>query len=107
MVPSFLSSFIGTTSTYLVAFFFLGYLIPHVFVALFYKTKNLKKSYHASWGLVTGGSSGESTSSLGWLAGWLAGWQLHCQQRSHVLIHTYANVQVLESLLQNDLRSKV
>lgn len=59
MVPLFLSSLIGTTCTYLVAFFFLGYLIPHAFVAIFYKTKNLKKSYNASWGLVTGGSSGE------------------------------------------------
>lgn len=58
MVPLFLSSLIGTTCTYLVAFFFLGYLIPHVFVSIFYKTKNLKKSYNASWGLVTGGSSG-------------------------------------------------
>ena len=59
MVPLFLSSLIGTTCTYLVAFFFLVYLIPHVFVSIFYKTKNLKKSYNASWGLVTGGSSGE------------------------------------------------
>ncbi|WPT16597.1 Very-long-chain 3-oxoacyl-CoA reductase [Picochlorum sp. SENEW3] len=55
---SILASIVGTVCTWIVAFYFLGYFIPHVFVALFYKTKNLKKSYNATWGLVTGGSSG-------------------------------------------------
>lgn len=57
-VSAVFSSLLGTVCTWLVGFFFLGYFIPHLFVALFYKTKNLKKAYNASWGLVTGGSSG-------------------------------------------------
>ena len=50
---------IGTIALYLLLFIFLGYLIPHLIVAWFYKTKNLKKSYNAEWALVTGASSGE------------------------------------------------
>jgi hypothetical protein len=49
---------IGTICTYLVLFIFLGYFIPHLLVAWFYKTKNLKKAYDAKWALVTGASSG-------------------------------------------------
>ena len=50
---------LGTICTWIVAFYFLGYFIPHLFVAWFYKTKNLKKAYNAKWALVTGSSSGE------------------------------------------------
>lgn len=53
-----LGSLIGTVCSWTVGIFFLGYLIPHLFVAWFYRTKNLKKSYKASWALVTGSSSG-------------------------------------------------
>eukprot|EP00887_Chlorella_sp_A99_P000214 scaffold13.g214.t1 len=35
-----------------------GYLLPHLLVTWFYKTKNLKKAYGAQWALVTGSSSG-------------------------------------------------
>ncbi|MEW5298338.1 MAG: hypothetical protein WDW38_000928 [Sanguina aurantia] len=38
---------------------FLTYAVHHLFVALFYKTQNLKKKYNgAEWALVTGSSSG-------------------------------------------------
>ena len=50
---------IGTICTYAILFIFLAYFIPHLVVAWFYKTKNLKKSYNAEWALVTGASSGE------------------------------------------------
>ena len=53
-----LGSLMATVCTWTVGIFFLGYLIPHLFVAWFYRTKNLKKSYKASWALVTGSSSG-------------------------------------------------
>ncbi|GAB4820016.1 hypothetical protein N2152v2_007062 [Parachlorella kessleri] len=49
---------IGSISTAIVLFIFLSYLLPHVFVTWFFKTKNLKKSYNANWALVTGSSSG-------------------------------------------------
>lgn len=39
---------------------FFTYAVHHLFVALFYKTQNLKKKYNgAEWALVTGSSSGE------------------------------------------------
>lgn len=41
----------------IVAFIFLSYLIPHFIVSLL-KPKDLKKTYNAKWGLVTGASSG-------------------------------------------------
>lgn len=44
---------------WIVGLVFLTYLIPHIFVAWFYKTQNLKKKYSAKWALVTGASSGE------------------------------------------------
>jgi short-subunit dehydrogenase len=47
-----------TCSFYVVLAIFLGYLLPHAFVSMFFKTKNLKKSYNAKWALVTGSSSG-------------------------------------------------
>jgi hypothetical protein len=51
-------TFIGTVCTYLVLVIFLGYLLPHLFVVFFYKTRNLKKAYNATWAIVTGSSSG-------------------------------------------------
>jgi len=53
-----IATMIGTVCTWIVGFYFLGYLLPHIFVAWFFKTKNLKKSYNATWALVTGSSSG-------------------------------------------------
>lgn len=47
-----------TLASWVLALIFLGYFIPHVIVAWFYKTKNLKKAYNAEWALVTGASSG-------------------------------------------------
>ena len=55
---------LGTICTWIVGFYFLGYLIPHIFVVWFFKTKNLKKSYNATWALVTGSSSGASISII-------------------------------------------
>lgn len=49
---------IGTLAVWVLAFIFLGYFVPHLIVAWFYKTKNLKKAYNAEWALVTGASSG-------------------------------------------------
>lgn len=49
---------LATLCTWIIGFYFLGYLIPHTFVAWFFKTKNLKKAYNAEWALVTGSSSG-------------------------------------------------
>jgi short-subunit dehydrogenase len=57
-VVSLLLSVAKTMSFYVVLAIFLGYFIPHAFVSLFYKTKNLKKAYNAKWALVTGSSSG-------------------------------------------------
>ena len=51
---------LGTIATWALAFIFLAYAIPHLVVAWFYKTKNLKKAYNAEWALVTGASSGEA-----------------------------------------------
>ncbi|KAL6769693.1 hypothetical protein ACKKBG_A32010 [Auxenochlorella protothecoides x Auxenochlorella symbiontica] len=51
-------SVLASIAGWLVAFIFLSYLIPHTFVAWFYKTQNLKKKYNARWALVTGASSG-------------------------------------------------
>jgi len=50
----------GTICAWIVGFYFLGYLIPHIFVTLFFKTKDLKKAYNAKWALVTGSSSGKA-----------------------------------------------
>lgn len=50
---------LGTIAGWALALIFLGYAIPHLIVAWFYKTKNLKKAYNADWALVTGASSGE------------------------------------------------
>lgn len=57
--PVMACTMIGTLCSYLVAIIFLGYLVPHLLVAWFFKTKNLKKAYDAKWALVTGSSSGE------------------------------------------------
>lgn len=51
-------AFIAAVLGWIVAIIFLAYLVPHTFVAWFYKTQNLKKKYHAQWALVTGASSG-------------------------------------------------
>ena len=56
---------LGTLAIWALAFIFLAYAIPHLVVAWFYKTKNLKKAYNADWALVTGASSGEAGSGLG------------------------------------------
>lgn len=55
---------LGTLAIWALAFIFLAYAIPHLVVAWFYKTKNLKKAYNAEWALVTGASSGEARSGL-------------------------------------------
>lgn len=57
---------LGTLCTWAVALIFLGYLVPHLIVAFFYKTKNLKKAYNAQWALVTGASSGEAGRRAWW-----------------------------------------
>ena len=49
---------IGTLCAWIVALIFGAYAVPHLIVAWFYKTKNLKKAYNAEWALVTGASSG-------------------------------------------------
>ncbi len=59
---------IGSISTAIVLFIFLSYLLPHVFVTWFFKTKNLKKSYNANWALVTGSSSGKTGHKASWVA---------------------------------------
>lgn len=59
-----LQALFGSFCTWIVSFYFLAYLIPHIFVATFYRTKNLKKSYNATWGLVTGSSSGACAVNL-------------------------------------------
>lgn len=41
----------------ILAFIYLSYLIPHFIVSLL-TPKDLKKTYNAKWGLVTGASSG-------------------------------------------------
>ena len=51
---------VGTFCFWVVLVIFGGYLLPHIFVTWFYKTKNLKKAYNAQWALVTGSSSGEA-----------------------------------------------
>ena len=51
-------SFLGTLAGYVLCFIFLSYLIPHFIVALLLKPRDLKKTYSAKWGLVTGASSG-------------------------------------------------
>lgn len=56
---------IGGICTGLVLFIFLGYLLPHLFVTWFFKTKNLKKAYDANWALVTGSSSGGCSPQAG------------------------------------------
>lgn len=43
---------------WLVAISVLSYLIPHLVVAWFYKTRDLKKAYNTEWAIVTGASSG-------------------------------------------------
>lgn len=59
---TFIKMVLATICSWIVGFYFLGYLIPHIFVTWFYKTKNLKKAYDAKWALVTGSSSGRSIS---------------------------------------------
>ena len=49
---------LGAVCVGLVAFIFGAYAIPHLYVAWFHKTRNLKKAYGAEWALVTGASSG-------------------------------------------------
>ncbi len=51
-------SYLGTLACCVLAFIFLGYLIPHLLVSLL-PPRDLKKAYGAKWGLVTGASSGE------------------------------------------------
>ncbi|KAK2077794.1 hypothetical protein QBZ16_004642 [Prototheca wickerhamii] len=53
-------AFIAAVLGWIVAIIFLAYLVPHTFVAWFYKTQNLKKKYHAQWALVTGASIGKA-----------------------------------------------
>lgn len=60
---------LGTVASWALALIFLGYFIPHIIVAWFYKTKNLKKAYDAQWALVTGASSGIGKSIATKLAG--------------------------------------
>lgn len=60
---------LGSISTWVLALIFGAYFIPHVIVAWFYKTKNLKKAYNAEWALVTGASSGIGKSIATKLAG--------------------------------------
>lgn len=60
---------LGTVASWALALIFLGYFIPHIIVAWFYKTKNLKKAYDAQWALVTGASSGEGGAANGSSAG--------------------------------------
>ncbi|CAK0786342.1 hypothetical protein CVIRNUC_009555 [Coccomyxa viridis] len=50
-------SYLGTLACCVLAFIFLGYLIPHLLVSLL-PPRDLKKAYGAKWGLVTGASSG-------------------------------------------------
>jgi hypothetical protein len=50
---------IATLAIAAVLLVYLAYAVPHLIVAWFYKTKNLKKAYNAEWALVTGASSGE------------------------------------------------
>lgn len=65
-------SVLASIAGWLVAFIFLSYLIPHTFVAWFYKTQNLKKKYNAQWALVTGASSGTSVITLPSVGTWPA-----------------------------------
>ena len=51
-------SLLGTVAGYFLCFIFLSYLVPHFIVALLLKPRDLKKTYSANWGLVTGASSG-------------------------------------------------
>lgn len=51
-------AFLSTFAWGLLALIFGGYLLPHMIVTWFFKTKNLKKAYNAEWALVTGSSSG-------------------------------------------------
>ena len=44
---------------YAFLFSVLGSVLPSLFIRLFAKPKNLRKSYGANWSLVTGASSGE------------------------------------------------
>ncbi|KAI7845749.1 hypothetical protein COHA_000664 [Chlorella ohadii] len=60
---------LGTLAIWALAFIYLAYAIPHLIVAWFYKTKNLKKAYNAEWALVTGASSGIGKSIARKLAG--------------------------------------
>lgn len=43
----------------ILAFVFLGYLIPH-YVVLLMKPRDLRRAYNAKWALVTGSSSGKN-----------------------------------------------
>jgi hypothetical protein len=38
---------------------FLGYLLPHAIVSIFFTSRDLKEAYNAEWALVTGASSGK------------------------------------------------
>lgn len=64
-LPARAGAMIGTLCTWLVALIFGAYAIPHLIVAWFYKTKNLKKAYGAEWALVTGASSGARVEGCG------------------------------------------
>lgn len=50
---------LGAIACWAMALIFGAYALPHVIVAWFYRTKDLKKAYNAEWALVTGASSGE------------------------------------------------